>query len=148
MPTLVKNKKVRFNYTVLEEIEAGIVLLGAEVKSIKNKQAKLDGAYVGYENGELWLKNAYISPYQLKNQPDYEPERHRKLLIKRDEIDRLQGKMKAEGLTLVPESLYTTRGLIKVTLALVRGKKRHDKRAALKKRDTDRSIARAMKRQV
>lgn len=148
MPTLVKNKKVRFNYSVEEEFEAGIVLTGAEVKSCKASQVKLDGSYISYEDGELWVKHMHISPYRFAHNPDYDTERKRKLLMKKSEVDMIMGKRKQQGLTLIPESLYTTRGLIKVKVVLARGKKKHDKRADKKKSDVNRQIARAMRRKA
>lgn len=146
MPTLAKNKRVRFDYEILEEYEAGFVLFGAEVKSIKLGRANLEGSYASYEDGELWLKNFQIPAYQVNNQRDYNPLRQRKLLIKKPEMDTLLGKMKQKGLTLLVESLYSTRGLVKAKLVLARGKKKYDKRESIKKRETDRKVARALKR--
>ncbi|MDP3970795.1 MAG: SsrA-binding protein SmpB [bacterium] len=148
MATLVKNKRVRYDYHVLEEHEAGLVLSGAEVKATKAKKISLEGSYITHKNNELWLINMMISPYQSSNQRNYQPMRDRKLIMHRSEIDGLLGKAKQQGLTLLVESLYTTRGLIKVKVVLARGKKQYDKRAIKKKRDTDRSIARAMRKKV
>jgi SsrA-binding protein len=148
MPTITHNKRVRFDYTILEEYEAGLVLTGGEVKACKQGSVSLKGAFVVYEGGELWLKKAQISPYQLANQWDYNQFRNRKLLVQRKTINELMGKTKQTGLTLLPESLYTTRGLIKLKLVLARGKKRYDKRATLKKRDVDRSIGRALRQRM
>jgi len=148
MPTLAVNKHLRSDYSILEEIEAGLVLSGSEVKSCKLGHVSLQGAYVAYENDELWLKKAQISPYQLKNQPGYDPLGQRKVLVKKEELLRLMGKLKEAGLTLLPESLYTTRRLIKVKLVLAKGKKKYDKRADLKKRDVNRQIARALRQKI
>lgn len=148
MPTLVKNKRVRFDYTVIDDYEAGIVLTGAEVKSCKLGQVSLEGAYVSIEKTQLWLKNMRITPYQMGNQRDYDPMRNRKLLLHNKEIDKLIGKMKRAGLTLLPESLYTTRGFVKAKLVLAKGKKKADKRATIKKREADRSIGRALRQKV
>lgn len=139
------NKEARSKYEFLEEWDAGLVLSGAEVKSVKLGRMNLKGAYVNQENGEFFLQNAHISPYQIKNQQGYNPERPRKLLLTKSEIDRIQGKLNEKGLTIVPIRVYSKSGLIKVKIALARGLKAHDKREKLKKRDVDRSIARMMK---
>lgn len=148
MPVLADNKEARFHYDFQEHYEAGIALIGAEVKSCKNKRLNLKGSYVSYDKGQLWLKQMQISPYQPKNQLNYDPKRERLLLMQRKEIDSLMGKLKAEGLTLIPEKVYTKGGLIKVSLALARGRKAHDKRALLKKRDVTRDIQRALRQKV
>lgn len=145
MSTLVYNKRLRFDYSILEDYEAGIVLTGAEAKACKLGKVSLAGAYVVLEGGELWLKNAQIYPYQINNQRGYDPMRQRKLLVKRATIEQLVGKLQTAGLTLLVESLYTTRGFVKAKVVLGRGKKKADKRAAIKKRDVDRDIARAMR---
>lgn len=145
MSTLAYNKRLRFDYAVLEDYEAGIVLTGAETKSCKLGKVSLAGAYVIIEDNELWLKNAQIFPYQINNQRGYDPMRLRKLLIKKTTIAQFIGKLKTNGLTLLVESLYTTRGFVKVKVVLGRGKKKADKRSAIKKRDVDRDIARAMR---
>lgn len=148
MPTLAVNKHLRSDYAILEEIEAGLVLSGSEVKSCKLGHVSLQGAYVAYEGGELWLKKAQISPYQLKNQPGYDSLGQRKVLVKKLELMHLMGKLKEAGLTLLPESLYTTRRLIKIKLVLAKGKKKYDKRADIKKRDVNRQIARALRQKI
>lgn len=148
MPTLVHNRRVRYDYEIIEDIEAGIVLAGAEVKSVKQGKASLEGSYVGIESNELWLKNMLITPYQMNNQREYDPMRPRKLLVHRDEIAKLIGKMKKDGLTLVPESLYTTRSFVKVKLVLAKGKKKTDKRKTIKKRELDRQVGRALRQKV
>lgn len=147
MPNLASNKHAKFNYEIIEEYEAGLVLSGAEVKSVKLKKMSLKGAYIAYDKGELWLKNCLISPYQQNNQRDYDPYKIRKILMKRQEIDSLMGKSKSQGLTLLPINVYTKKALIKVKIGLARGKKKHDKRQTIKKRDADRKIKRALKTQ-
>lgn len=148
MPTLAVNKHLRSNYSVLEEYETGLVLTGAEVKACKLSRVQFQGAYVAVEAGELWLKRAHIGPYQLKNQPGYDPLRTRKLLVHHSQLNEIMGRVQERGLTLLPESLYTTRRLIKLKLVLARGKKKYDKRADIKKRDVDRQIARALRHKV
>ena len=141
MPTLVDYKKAHFNYEILETIEAGIELLGFEVKSLKKGQGSLDGAYVLIRGGEATLMNMLVSPYQEKNTPKgYEPRRARRLIISKKEIAELANT--AKGLTIVPISVYTKGNLIKVSLATVRGKKQFDKRESIKKRETDRTVRR------
>jgi len=141
MPTLVDYKKAYFNYEILETIEAGIELLGFEVKSLKKGQGSLDGAYVLIRGGEATLMNMLVSPYQEKNTPkEYEPRRARRLIISKKEIAELANT--AKGLTIVPISVYTKGNLIKVSLATVRGKKQFDKRESIKKRETDRTVRR------
>ncbi len=148
MSTLAYNKRVRFDYTILENFEAGIVLTGAEVKACKLGKISLAGAYVSLEKGELWLKNAQIYPYQINNQKGYDPLRLRKLLVKRGTIAEFVGKLQTAGLTLLVESLYTTRSFVKAKVVLARGKKLHDKRASIKKREVDRRIARALRHKL
>lgn len=141
----IVNKEARSRYEFLDEWEAGLVLSGAEVKSIKNGGLNLRGAYIGIENGELWLKNAHIRPWQRANQPSYEPEQPRKLLLKRQEIEEITNKLGQKGLTIVPAKVYSKAGLLKVNIALARGLKTHDKREKLKKRDIDRKMSRALR---
>ncbi len=148
MPTLVRNKRAKYDYSVVDDFEAGLVLTGAEVKSVKNGHVSLEGAYVGITDNQLWLKNMRITPYQQNNQREYDPMRPRRLLLHRKEISKLIGKMKQQGLTLVPESLYTTRGFVKAKLILGKGKKKSDKRATIKKRELDRRVGRALRQKV
>lgn len=146
MPTLANNKHALFNYTLLEEFEAGIILSGQEVKAAKLGQINLKGSYVSIEGEEAWLKNCHISRYKLAG-PDssYDPTRKRKLLLNKKEIQKLSFKVKNEGLTIVPTSIYTKGTLLKVKIALSRGKKKFDKRELIKKRETDRKISRMIK---
>ena len=146
MEFLAENKKVFFNYEVLEKFNAGIELLGLEVKSLKAKRGTLDGAYVSMRGQEVFLLGATIPPYQPKNTPaDYEPTRPRRLLLTKKEISQLIGWENKKGLTIVPLSLYNVERKIKVTIAIVRGKKKHDKREVLKKREANREIERTLK---
>ncbi len=149
MPTLSTNRKAFADYLVLEEIEAGLVLSGPEVKSIKASQINLKGSYISIdEQDEAWLVGAHVSKYKPASvaQQSYNPSRKRKLLLNKREIDYIRGKEKESGLTIVPLSVYTRGDLIKLKIAIVRGKKKFDKREAIKKRESDRKIARALRR--
>jgi SsrA-binding protein len=146
MAVLIKNKKVLFNYEMLEKFEAGIKLFGFEVKSLKNKRGSLGGSYVSVRNGEAFVLNFDVPPYQPANTPSgYDSRRERKLLLTQKEIKRLVGLEQQKGLTIVPISVYTKNNKIKIELVLVRGKKKHDKRETLKKRDTERDMRRELK---
>lgn len=141
MASYAENRKVYFNYEILEKYEAGIELLGAEVKSVRGGRISLEGAFVIVRGGEAFLINANIPPYQPKNAPrDYDPLRNRKLLLTKKEISELAGSEKKKNLTIVPISVYNKGRKIKVGVALVKGKKKYDKRETIKKRDTDREI--------
>jgi SsrA-binding protein len=143
---LITNKKAYFDYEILEKFEAGIALLGMEVKSLKMNKANIVGAYVVIKHHEAFLLNASISPYQPQNtSPDYDPQRTRKLLLQTKEIDYLFGKIKQQGLTLIPLKVYNKNGLIKVEIALVKGKKKFDKREVVKKREIKKRIERIKK---
>ncbi|MFA6315206.1 MAG: SsrA-binding protein SmpB [Candidatus Paceibacterota bacterium] len=143
MPTLVDNKKAHFNYEIMEKIEAGIELLGHEVKSVKKGQGSLDGAHIIIRGGEAFVINMLISPYQEKNTPaGYEPRRNRRLIMNRKEIQRLADIETNNGLTIIPISVYNKGNLIKVSVALARGKRKYDKRESIKKRETDRTVRR------
>lgn len=146
MTTLVDYKKARFNYEILETFEAGIVLLGFEVKSLKKGQGSLDGSHVVVRGGEAFAVNTFVPPYQDKNTPaDYEPRRNRKLLLSKKELHRLASLEEGKGLTIVPISIYNKGPLVKVSVAVVRGKKKFDKRKTIMKREDDREASRAMK---
>lgn len=146
MKVLVKNKKAYFNYQILEKFEAGISLIGQEVKSIKLGRISLFGSYVVLRDEEVYLIGANIPPYQPKNAPsDYSPERPRKLLLKKSEIKYLIGKTKQKGLTLVPLKMYTKRGKIKLEFGLAKGKRLIDKREKIKKREFEREKERLLK---
>lgn len=144
---LADNKKAYFNYNILEKFEAGISLLGTEVKSIRAGRMGLKGAYVVINaNNEVSLIGANISPYQPKNAPqDYRPDRSRKLLLKKKEIDYLIGKSHQKGLTFIPLRAYNKKGKIKLEFGIGKGKREFDKREVVKDRDTKREIEREMK---
>ena len=146
MASYAENRKARFNYEILEKYETGIELLGTEVKSVRAGQMSLEGAFVIARGGEAFIINANIPPFQPKNAPkDYDPLRNRKLLLTKKEIEELAGSEKNKSLTIVPISVYNKNRKIKVEVALVKGKKKFDKRETLKKRDTDREIRREYK---
>jgi SsrA-binding protein len=146
MKVLAENRKAKFDYQVLEKFEAGMVLLGQEVKAIRTGRMGLKGSYVVFKGEELYLIGANIPPYQPKNAlPDYDPERSRKLLLNKAEIKHLLGKTKEKGLTLIPLKVYTKYAKIKLEFGIGKGKKRLDKREQIKKRDTDRIIERELK---
>jgi len=147
MTTPAENKKAYFNYQILEKFEAGVSLIGQEVKSLKTRGVNLAGSYVIIKNEEAYWIGAKIAPYQPKNTPaDYNPERSRKLLLKKSEIKYLIGKSKQKGLTLIPLRIYTKRGKIKVEFGIAKGKKKFDKRELIRKRETEREIERVLKR--
>ncbi len=146
MKVLAENKKAYFNYDILEKFEAGIVLIGQEVKSIKTRGANLAGSYVVIRNEEAFWIGTKISPYQPKNAPsNYEPERSRKLLLKKSEIKYLIGKSQQKGLTLITLKLYTKNGKIKLEFGIAKGLKKIDKRELIKKREVKREIERSLK---
>jgi SsrA-binding protein len=140
------NRKAYHDYHIQETIEAGIVLKGSEIKSIREGKVNLGDAYARPENGELWLYNSHIASYDAASYNAHEPTRPRKLLLHRKEIDILAGKVMQKGLTLVPLKLYIKHGIAKVELGVARGKKVYDKREAIARRDADREAERAMKR--
>ena len=142
--TLVVNRQARFNYEILERIEAGISLAGTEVKAIREGKANIKEAYADIRNGEVFLIGAHISPYSHGNITNHSPLRDRKLLLKSAEINRLQGKVMEKGLALVPLRLYIKGRLIKLELGVGRGKKLVDKRQDIKKREQEREMARAI----
>lgn len=147
MGSYVENKKVRFDYEILEKYECGIELLGGEVKSVRGGRMSLEGSFVLIRGGEAFLMNANITPYQAKNTPDdYDPLRNRKLLLTKKEIKELSETEKNKSLTIVPLSLYNKGRKIKIEIALVKGKKKFDKRETIKKRETDIEIRREYKR--
>lgn len=146
MPVFAENRKAFYDYEIIEKFEAGLVLSGAEVKSIKNGRMNLIGSYVNFHNSEPYLIGASIAPYQPKNQPpDFDPSRSRKLLLNKKEIDYISGKTKQKSLTLVPLKVYNKGRRIKIEIGLVRGKKQYDKRAVISKRETAKKIERSLK---
>ena len=144
--TIATNRKAYHNYHIGDGVEAGIVLTGSEIKSIRNGRVSLGDAYVRPEAGELWLLNAHIARYDASSYMSHEPTRPRKLLLHRKEIDNLIGRVLERGLTLVPIKLYIKDGVAKVEVALAKGKKLYDKRESIARRETEREIGRAVKR--
>jgi SsrA-binding protein len=143
--TVANNRKVFHNYYVGETFEAGIALLGSEIKSIRDGRVSLSDAYVKPEKGEMWLVNAHIARYAASSYMGHDPTRPRKLLLHRKEILNLTGKVAEKGLTLVATKVYLKGGRAKVEIALARGKKLYDKREAISRRETDREMERAIK---
>jgi len=139
------NRKAYHDFTILDTYEAGIVLKGTEVKSIREGKVSLRESFAQFEDGELYLMNMHISPYLFGNIFNVEPKRKRKLLLHQPEINRLKGQVQEKGLTLVPLRIYFKRGLVKIELALARGKRLFDKRKALAERDAQREIEKEMK---
>ena len=142
----VINRKAKFNYELGEKVEAGVVLEGREVKSIKAGKVSLEESFARVDDqGELWLHNCHVHPYKFADNRDYQPTRARKLLLKKKEILSLVKKTEGKNLGLVPTAIYTKRNRVKIELALGKGKKKWDKRAAIKKRDQEREAKRAAK---
>ena len=142
---IAENRKAFHDYHILETFEAGIVLVGTEVKAIREGSANLRDSFARVEDGEVWLYNVHINPYSHRGYADHEPTRRRKLLLHRQEIRKLIGKTVEKGLTLVPMRLYFKSGHVKVALALARGKQAHDKRETIKRREADRETRAAVK---
>ncbi|MEQ8153664.1 MAG: SsrA-binding protein SmpB [Clostridiaceae bacterium] len=143
--TLAENRKARHDYFIEEAMEAGIELVGTEVKSIRAGKCNLKDAYADIDNGEVFIKNMHISSYEQGNIFNVDPLRNRKLLLHKDEIRRLIGLIQQEGLTLVPLSLYLKKGRVKVNLAVCRGKKNYDKRDSMLEKAHKRDVERALK---
>jgi SsrA-binding protein len=142
---IVDNRRARHDYHFLEKVEAGLVLTGTEVKSLRDGRASLQQAYADVRDGEAWLVGAHISVYDQGNIANHDPDRDRKLLLHRREVDSLGAKVRERGLTLVPTRLYFRDGRAKVELALARGKEQRDKRSDLAKREAQRDMERALK---
>lgn len=143
--SIAENRKAFHDYHILETFEAGIVLVGTEVKSIREGNANLRDSFARVEDGEVWLYNVHINPYSHRGYVDHEPTRRRKLLLHRQEVRKLIGKTVERGLTLVPTRLYFKNGHVKVALALARGKQAHDKRETIKRREAERETRAAVK---
>jgi len=145
MAAYADNRKALFDYEVLEKLTAGIELLGTEVKSVRAGKMTLRGAFITVRGGEAYLINAEIPPYQPKNAPEaYDAQAARKLLITKEEIERLRLAEATKGLTIIPLSVYNKGRFLKVDIAIARGKKKYDKREAIKKRDTERDLKRSL----
>ncbi|BBX65920.1 SsrA-binding protein [Mycobacterium saskatchewanense] len=145
---IATNRKARHNYSIEEVYEAGVALQGTEVKSLREGHASLADAFATVDDGEVWLRNMYIPEYQHGSWTNHEPRRNRKLLLHRQQIDRLVGKIRDGNLTLVPMSLYFTEGKVKVELALGRGKRAYDKRQDMARRDAHREVVREIGRRA
>lgn len=145
---IATNRKARHNYAILDTYEAGVALVGTEVKSLRDGKASLVDAFATVDNGEIWLRGLHIPEYGNASWTNHAPRRNRKLLLHRKEIDGLVGKIRDGNLTLVPLSMYFNDGKVKVELALARGKQDHDKRHDLAKRDAEREVTRELGRRV
>ncbi|MFO1519426.1 MAG: SsrA-binding protein SmpB [bacterium] len=143
---IATNRKAHFNYEIVEKLEAGIALVGSEVKSLREGKANLSDAYAMIEKGEAYLYHCHISPYDNAGPFNHEPLRVRKLLLHRREIEKLIGKTQEKGFTLVPTKLYFKKGRAKVEIGLAKGKKLYDKRETIKRREQDREMSKAIKR--
>ncbi len=146
MKVVTTNRRARHDYEILDRFEAGMVLLGSEVKSLRQGHANLKDSFAYVKDGEVWLVGAYIAPYSFSRGGGHDPERPRKLLLHRREIDRIAGKLAEQGLTLVPLSIYFKDGKAKVELGLARGRRTVDKRRALREREQRREMERALRR--
>lgn len=145
MEFIAKNRKAYFQYEILEKYEAGIVLTGTEVKSIRNKDVSINEGFAHISNGEVFIYEMHIGQYKEGNRQNHEPKRIRKLLLHKKEIDKITGKIKQKGYTIIPLSLYFKDGYVKVEIALAKGKTTIDKREDIKKRSVERDIQRAMR---
>ena len=145
---IAENRKAFHDYHILETFEAGIALLGTEVKGIREGQANLRDSFARVDRGEVWLFNVHINPYSHRGYVDHDPKRKRRLLLHKYEIRKLIGKTVEKGLTLVPTKMYFKNGKVKVALALARGKEAHDKRETLRRREIDRETRAAVKERV
>lgn len=143
---MAQNKKARHDYSIESTYEAGIVLTGTEIKSIRDKRVNLRDGFAQVRNGEVWLMNVHISPYDQGNQFNHDPLRNRKLLLHKKEIKRLSGELGTKGITLVPLKMYIKNGYAKVLLGVGKGKHEYDKRETLKRKEQNRQIERVMKR--
>lgn len=141
-----ENKKARFDYTIVETYEAGLMLMGSEVKSLRNKDVQLKDSYISFRGDEAFLQNAHIAEYKASSYNNHAPERLRKLLMNRKELDEIFGALKEKGYSCVPLKIYFKNGRAKIEIALVKGKKTHDKREAIKKRDVSDQIRSTLRR--
>ncbi len=141
-----ENKKARFDYTIVETFEAGLQLTGSEVKSLRNKDVQLKDSYISFRGSEAFLQNAHIAEYKASSYNNHAPERLRKLLLNRKELDEIYGALREKGYSCVPLKIYFKNGRAKLEIALVKGKKAHDKREAIKKRDVSDQIRSSLRR--
>lgn len=144
--TVADNRRARFEYEIIDSMECGIELAGTEVKSMRQGKCNLQDAFARIEDGQVWLYNCHISPYDHGNRFNHEPMRKRRLLMHTREIEKLRGKVQEKGLTLVPLKIYFKRNWVKVNLALVRGKQLYDKRQTIAKRDSQRQLERVVRK--
>ena len=142
----ISNRKARHDYQILDVYEAGMVLKGSEVKSLRQGRANLQDSYAALKRGEMWLYNMHISPFEQANRFNHDPERERKLLLNKSELRKLIGKTTEKGLTLIPLKVYFKKGIAKVELALAKGKKDYDRREDIKKRDVEREMRREFRK--
>ena len=142
---LAQNKKARHDYNIVDTIEAGMVLTGTEIKSVRASRIQLKDGYAQIKNGQAWLVNVHIAPFEQGNIWNQDPERTRKLLLKKREITRLENELKGTGMTLIPLKVYIKRGFAKILLGLAKGKHDYDKRESIKRRDQERDMKRVMK---
>lgn len=142
---LQENKQARFDYHILETFEAGIVLIGSEVKSLRGKNIQFKDSYISFKDNEAYLQNAHISEYKASSYNNHAPERLRKLLLNRSELEKIFTAQREKGLSCVPLKIYFKEGLVKLEIALVKGKKIHDKRETLKKRDVEQQLRQTKK---
>ncbi len=141
-----ENRKARFDYDILETFEAGLVLTGSEVKALRANSVQLKDSYVSFRGDQAYLQNAHISPYKASSYNNHEPERLRKLLLNRSELNRIFGSLREKGLACIPLKIYFKKGLAKVEIALAKGRKTHDKRAAIKTRDVKAQLQKTMRK--
>jgi SsrA-binding protein len=146
MKVVATNRKAGFDYHLSDKVEAGISLKGSEIKSIRSGQVSLKEAYVQIADGEAWLMNAHVAPYNAASKQNHEPRRPRKLLLHRRELDRLAAKVREKGFTIIPTRMYLSKGRAKLEIALARGKRKYDKRKAIAERELRREIERASSR--
>jgi SsrA-binding protein len=144
--TIATNRRAKFQFFLYDRYEAGIVLRGSEIKSIRARQVSLNEAYIRVDGEEAWLVDAYIAPYEQASVYNHDPRRPRKLLLHRKEINKLWDQVRQKGMTIIPVKLYLKNGLAKVEISVAKGKKLHDKRQVIAKRDAEREMARRLRR--
>jgi len=146
MKIIAANNRANYNYVITNKLEAGIVLTGSEVKSLRTNTGSIRGSYIIEQNGELWLSNSFIKKYQNTNNNNYDPSRNRKLLVTKKEFNKISGSIKQDGFTIIPISLYfSDKGIAKLTCGIAKGKKKIDKRQSIKQRDWDLKKQRLLK---